>query len=235
MISEFMWMQGKVQRPLLALLLIPYRSELNGHESIMHLLAHLYVHRSSSLWKIPENANWFKEIVISEFKSYGSKSKKDWRRQSLERQFGSGNDVTESNLARSIYRHIVTLTDANATRRLMAFFPRELLHAPSLSCDPLPPTTKVSQYDDAFFAGCEDIFAFRPRTSREREVDARNLARMIPDANVRNQLQVSNELNVNLFSHPNSDLYRRLFMTRARRSSVNSQKALFSSHKLRLN
>lgn len=148
---------------------------------VLHLLAHLYVHRSSALWKLPENSEWLKNATLSVFRTYGSARKPS-----------GGSNIFNPNLSRSVYRHIVTLTDANAVRKLTAFFPREILLAPSLSCDPLPPLTAVSQYDGDFFRGCEDIFAFRPRTQREREMDARNLARMIPDAAVRQQLQVSN-------------------------------------------
>lgn len=103
---------------------------------------------------------------------------------------GSVKSLVQSELARSIYRHVAILSDANLIRQLNAFFPREILNMPSLSCDPLPPLSRVSEYNDSFFSSCEDIFAFRPRTRREREFDARQLARMIPDANVRHQIQV---------------------------------------------
>ncbi|KAH8115679.1 DUF654-domain-containing protein [Phellopilus nigrolimitatus] len=174
-------------------------SSLSGHDSLIHLLSHLYAHRSSPLWKIPENASWFKETAISVFEAYRANKKLHPLRERLVKQFGNkideytggaaAQDLIHSDLARSIYRHTGLLADANAARRLTAFFPRELLHAPSLSCDPLPPLTAVSAYDDQFFSGCEDIFAYRPRTRREREIDERMLARMIPDVNVRHQIQ----------------------------------------------
>lgn len=93
-------------------------------------------------------------------------------------------------LALSVYRHAYTLPDANLARQLTAFFPQEIKHSSWFSYDPLPPRDAISYYDDNFFEGTQDIFAFRPRTRRERELDQRNLARMIPDANVRHQLQV---------------------------------------------
>lgn len=142
-----------------------------------------------------------KETVLSVYESYGSHKKSNKLRERFSKQFSVGQshtnspivsekDLCRSNLARSIYRHVGVLADVNTTRRLNAFFPREILSAPSLSCDPMPPHTAVSKYDDDFFADCEDVFAYRPRTRREREADARMLARMIPDANVRNQIQV---------------------------------------------
>ena len=109
------------------------------------------------------------------------------------RTSSSASDLLQSRLALSVYRHANNLPDSNLARRLTAFFPRELTHAPSFSYDPLPPFDATSYYDDTFFEGTQDIFAYRPRTKRERELDQRNLARMIPDANVRHQLQVSNQ------------------------------------------
>ncbi|KAL5530807.1 hypothetical protein ACEPAF_7065 [Sanghuangporus sanghuang] len=165
-------------------------SSLSRHESLVHLLSHLYAYRSSSLWKVPEKTMWLKETALSVFNAYRPMKSTDGIHGRFSKLFGmESSDLVRSDLARSIYRHIGALADANTTRRLTAFFPREILNAPSLSCDPLPPLTAVSRYDDAFFAECEDVFAFRPRTRREREIDARNLARMIPDANVRLQLQ----------------------------------------------
>ncbi|EJD00754.1 DUF654-domain-containing protein [Fomitiporia mediterranea MF3/22] len=173
-------------------------SSLTQYEPLIHLLSHLYAHRSFSLWKASDKAEWLKETALSVFNSYDLK-KPNALYERFCKQFKVGNDsrsaptpqdLYRSDLARSIFRHVGALADANTTRRLTAFFPRDILDAPALSCDPLPPHTAVSHYNDEFFADCEDVFAFRPRTRREREIDARNLARMIPDANVRHQLQV---------------------------------------------
>lgn len=91
------------------------------------------------------------------------------------------------------------------------------MEAPSLSCDPIPPLTRVTEYDATFFAGSEDVFAFRPRTRREREADGRMLAQMIPDAAIRQELQV--RLSSSNFQLPGSSTnysqyLPRLFMTR---------------------
>lgn len=63
----------------------------------------------------------------------------------------------------------------------------------ALACDPLPPATAMSKYDEVFFEGVEDAFSGggrRGQTRRERALDERRLAQMIPDAAVRRQLQV---------------------------------------------
>lgn len=168
-------------------------SNLSSHESLIHLLSQLYAHRSASLWKLPENSSWFKTTVLSLYENSQFASIKPMQNQ-ISNQYGlvdgSVKSLVQSELARSIYRHVAILSDANLIRQLNAFFPREILNMPSLSCDPLPPLSRVSEYNDSFFSSCEDIFAFRPRTRREREFDARQLARMIPDANVRHQIQV---------------------------------------------
>jgi hypothetical protein len=63
----------------------------------------------------------------------------------------------------------------------------------ALACDPLPPVTAVSRYDETFFEGVEDVWAGggrRSRTRGQRVLDERRLAQVIPNAAVRRQLQV---------------------------------------------
>jgi hypothetical protein len=60
----------------------------------------------------------------------------------------------------------------------------------SLSCDPFPPRHPLTAYNESFFEGVDDLFAYRPRTRRERELDRRRLVQMIPDAGFRQQLEV---------------------------------------------
>jgi hypothetical protein len=71
----------------------------------------------------------------------------------------------------------------------MGFIPRAVTSARQLACDPLPPPTKVSEYDDRFFEGAEDVFGLQAPRSRRQE--ARILERLIPDAAFRDQLVVS--------------------------------------------
>ena len=95
----------------------------------------------------------------------------------------------------SVHRHILVLE--STFRRLFAFIPQTSLGGITagggLACDPLPPATAVSKYDEVFFEGGEDVFVVggrRARTMRERALDERRLAQVIPDAAFRQQLQV---------------------------------------------
>jgi len=186
---------------------ITFSSELRGHsafrvhvdasslsrpsEATMHLLAHLYAQRSATLWKTTENAAWIKTVAMSVLPSVPSEPAKAGSyhvfRQRFERLFASS---PFTNIHFSIYRHVATLTDSNLSRRLMGFVPKQIFEASqsNLACDPVPPQSSVSRYDDDFFRGTSDVFAAQPRSRRQREADERDLARMIPDANVRRQL-----------------------------------------------
>ena len=59
-----------------------------------------------------------------------------------------------------------------------------MLLAKQLACDPLPPLTALSEYNDAFFAGAEEIFSVRLRRR-----DVRALERLIPDPGDRAQIE----------------------------------------------
>ncbi|KLO13821.1 DUF654-domain-containing protein [Schizopora paradoxa] len=160
-------------------------SQLSDHEAILHLLSHLYAYRSSSLWKIPEHASWLKESVKDVLPSIGQAGSQKYSKRFVT-QFQS---TKSSAVKRSICRHAFLLSDANTSRRLTSFFPPSILRGSAhLSCDPLPPETAISRYDDVFFEGSEDIFASRPKTRREQELDAQNMARVVPDAQRRQLL-----------------------------------------------
>lgn len=98
---------------------------------------------------------------------------------------------TSTTLRYSVYRHILVLEQS--FRNLTPFIPRSVLLAKQLACDPLPPLTATSEYNDSFFAGAEDIFAVRPRRR-----DARALERLIPDAGVRAQIEALFDANPGL-------------------------------------
>ncbi|TDL17622.1 DUF654-domain-containing protein, partial [Rickenella mellea] len=157
-------------------------------EATLHLLSHLYAIRSSSLWKPAATATWLKSTATSVFNSFNRKNTHNLLAR-FNTQFSFASPTSSPDLLSfSIYRHVLLL-DSTSSRRLTAFFPRRVMEAPSLSCDPIPPLTRVNEYDATFFAGSEDVFAFRPRTRREREADGRILAQMIPDAAIRQELQ----------------------------------------------
>lgn len=159
-------------------------SSLTFSAGILHLLSHLYVQRSFPLWK--DHASWFAEIVTATFASLPTPNTllaSTPRRTA----FLSLYEYNE-HLRYSVYRHVVVLE--TTYRRLFSFIPRYVLEVRSLSCDPLPPKNAVTAYDENFFEGTEDLFALRPRTRREREMDRRRLAQMVPDAGFRQQLEV---------------------------------------------
>ncbi|KAL1698609.1 transcriptional repressor TCF25-domain-containing protein [Schizophyllum commune] len=151
-------------------------SHLSGPDAIMHLLCHQYVQRAFSVWQDDSYTAWFKETISSNFASLPPSLPVAGRRAALAAL------LSDNTLQHSIYRHVLVLEN----RPLFAFIPRAVLSARSLACDPLPPPTALTAYDDAFFRGVEDAFV---RTRREREADARRLARLVPDAGFRQQLQ----------------------------------------------
>ncbi|KAH9999532.1 transcriptional repressor TCF25-domain-containing protein [Russula vinacea] len=86
----------------------------------------------------------------------------------------------------SIYRHVVIL--GSSAQRLLPFIPAHIINKNNLACDPLPPPSFKSQYNDEFFRGAEDVFAttFRHRSAAQTQ---RVLERMVPDPELRRRLQ----------------------------------------------
>lgn len=94
-------------------------------------------------------------------------------------------------LSYSVYRHILVLEQT--FRNLIPFIPRSVLLAKQLACDPLPPLKALSEYNDDFFAGAEEMFIVPPRRR-----DARALERLIPDAGIRAQIEALFDANPGL-------------------------------------
>ncbi|OCH87673.1 DUF654-domain-containing protein [Obba rivulosa] len=145
-------------------------------EAIAHLLSHIYVQRSFSLWKTSSRSAWFAQTVESI--SSSSLSQPSARRVLFDSLF------TSPVLAHSVYRHAIV--NEASCRRLFPFIPREVTNAKHLACDPLPPPTRVNEYDAEFFKGAEDALALRPKSRKATE---RMLERLIPDPVFRRQLQ----------------------------------------------
>lgn len=91
----------------------------------------------------------------------------------------------------SVYRHVLVLEQT--FRHLTPFIPRSVLQAKQLACDPLPPLKALSEYNEDFFAGAEEIFSVSPRRR-----DARALERLIPDAGIRAQFEALFDANPGL-------------------------------------
>lgn len=157
---------------------------LSPAQSVLHLLSHLYVQRSAPLWKSASHMKWF-ESTANGIRASLNAQRSNPTRERFFQMYAS------TTLRYSVYRHIVVLEQS--FRNLTPFIPRSVLLAKQLACDPLPPLTATSEYNDAFFAGAEEIFAVRPRRR-----DVRALERLIPDAGVRAQIEALFDANPGL-------------------------------------
>ncbi|KAK0455688.1 transcriptional repressor TCF25-domain-containing protein [Desarmillaria tabescens] len=153
-------------------------SSLKEPVAILHLLSHLYVQRSLPVWK--DHAEWFNETVTTYFSKTPLPSSLPITN---ERKIFS-ELFSHTNLQYTAYRHVMVLE----YRNLFRYIPREILARKSLDCDPLPPPTAVTNYDEAFFEGV-DINMHEPLTRRRRQAQERRLAQIVPDANTRAQIE----------------------------------------------
>ncbi|KAF8812727.1 DUF654-domain-containing protein [Phlegmacium glaucopus] len=152
---------------------------LKPPQGALHLLSHLYVQRSSPIWK--DHSSWFESTVRETFSKLPASLPITERRKAFLSQF------EDNNVCSSLYRHILVLE--TSYRRLFSFIPSQVLEVKSFACDPLPPRTTVNQYDQEFFQGVDDLYSPRIRSRRQRVNDERRLAQFIPDAAFRQQLQ----------------------------------------------
>ncbi|KAG5645371.1 hypothetical protein DXG03_006324 [Asterophora parasitica] len=153
---------------------------LSAPIAALHALSHIYVQRSASLWKEPTHTAWFLATATATFASLPTTLPVTPQRQALLTLLS-----TNENTRYALYRHLTVLETTHA--RLFPFIPPLVLEqAKSLACDPLPPTTAFSRYDEPYFRGTEDMFTVRPpRSRRERLDDDRVLAGLFPDPGVR--------------------------------------------------
>lgn len=154
---------------------------------ILHLLSHLYAQRSFSLWKPKQRAEWFAKTVIAVTPSLSQKPTTTQESKSSPSLALFHDLYSTPSLASSIYRHVMVLESVSRAGRLFGFLPSHVTGARQLACDPLPPLTRVSEYDSEFFQGAEDPFAVRMGSRRDNQ---RLMERMIPDPVFRRQLQV---------------------------------------------
>ncbi len=156
-------------------------------ESILHLLSHLYAQRSSSLWKPKQRAQWFADTLTDVAPTLSTKPEDSASKSSPSSVLFHKLYTGSPSLAYSIYRHVMVLESMSRAGRLFGFLPSHVTAARQLACDPLPPVTRVTEYNDEFFQGAEDPFAIRVSGRRDNQ---RLLERMIPDPIFRRQLQV---------------------------------------------
>lgn len=144
----------------------------------MQLLCHLYVQRWGDLWLGDRHSAWFSECIKSlSFSDPALTGTREDRSTVL----------TATTVHTSIYRHVIVLE--RTCRSLFSFIPKEILNTRQLSCDPLLPYLRVSEYNAEFFQGVEDVLGYRPRRPNSRE-EERFLERLVPDGVFRRQLQV---------------------------------------------
>lgn len=114
----------------------------------MHLLSHIYVLRSFSFWKSPARADWFSKTLTSI--PLSSFSSTPLITQTRFKEVFSA----ESALTDSFYRHIIVASPLLADfRRLSSFLPSSIKSRMqgTIEGDPLPPTSFVTAYNDAYF------------------------------------------------------------------------------------
>ena len=140
----------------------------------------MYAERSANLWKIPARSSWFAKTVESCLTSLPPTFATSYITYlDFIRYFEA------KERAYSVYRH--ALVNEATCRRLFPFIPRAVTQARSIACDPLPPLTRVNEYNDDFFRGAENALRQRPLSKKASE---RMLERLIPDPVFRRQLQV---------------------------------------------
>ncbi|KAG7092016.1 hypothetical protein E1B28_008399 [Marasmius oreades] len=166
-------------------------SSLPQEQAVLHMLSHLYVQRAWSLWKPPAISSWLSETVRNMFSSTNINRLPPTLKRTRILHLYSPKCPTSDLLSRSVWRHILVL-ESNY-RSLIKFIPRSVVEARGLSCDPLPPPSRVTEYNTEFFAGVEEeeggSGGRRRMTRAQREVDERRLARLVPDAGFRRQIQ----------------------------------------------
>jgi len=143
-------------------------------QAIVQLLCHLYVQRSHPLWKKAEHVKWLAETVKSLNPSFPTPPTPE-----------TDHLLSLPLIQSSIYRHVLVLEQS--CRRLFPFLPKEVTNSRQVACDPLPPASKISEYDTEFFRGTEDVLSYNPRR-RNRRDEQRMLERLVPDPIFRRQL-----------------------------------------------
>lgn len=146
-------------------------------DAVVQLLCHLYVQRWGELWLGDRHSAWFSECIKSlSFSDPVLPGTREDRSTVL----------AATTVHTSIYRHVIVLERTCGS--LFSFIPKEILNTRQLSCDPLLPYLRVSEYNAEFFQGVEDVLGYRPRRPNSRE-EERFLERLVPDGVFRRQLQ----------------------------------------------
>ena len=126
------------------------REQWSARDDAFHeLLAHLYVHRSNSLWKEPPTLAWLKRTVD------------EVAPQLVRGKISCGSVDAETKMG--VYRHtLVADLPESFNQQLLRYFPPEVRNPPGgvETHDPLPPANGT-RYDDTYFGS---IHGWRERT-----------------------------------------------------------------------
>jgi hypothetical protein len=157
------------------------------------MLSHLYAQHAFGIWKEPAHSAWFTSVVSSLSATLPPSLPTTSQRSDFLRLYEQN-----ANLRYSAYRHIIVLE--SSYRRLFSFMPRQVTESRSFACDPLPPPSAVTKYDEEFFEGVDDAFGeVGTGTRRQREANRRRLAHLIQDDVVFRQIQVKPFTKINGF------------------------------------
>ncbi|KAG5724562.1 Transcription factor 25 [Termitomyces sp. T112] len=159
----------------------------------LHALAHMYTAHSSAPWKDPSYSflpSWFLSSTTSLFPTPASLPSSS-SLPSTPRRTALLFLLSDTKVQRMLVRHVMVLEGTH--RR---FLPKDILMGgqggaggAGLACDPVPLGTGVNRYDDVYFEGVEDAFAWsergRGRGGAVDEEDERMLEAVIRDREVR--------------------------------------------------
>ncbi|KAG6880137.1 hypothetical protein C0992_005221 [Termitomyces sp. T32_za158] len=170
---------------------------LSPSHAALQALAHMYTTHSSTPWKDPSSSflpSWFLSTTTSLFPAPSSLPPSSL--PATTRRTALLSLLSSTEVQRTLVRHIMVLEATH--RRLLSFLPKDILtggsgvggSGPGLACDPVPPGTGVSRYDDGYFEGVEDVFSWSGRGGRRAggavdEEDERMLEMIIQDREVR--------------------------------------------------
>lgn len=124
-----------------------------GPLTTLHLLSHIYVLRSSALWKDPSALSWLNSRlphILPDLLSPTAAVPAN-RAHALE-HFKAGTPE-------SIVRHVLVAEDNSG---LLGFLNEKQRERLGMAFDPVPPKRSVSQYDVSRFLACRPSVSFHP-------------------------------------------------------------------------
>lgn len=116
----------------------------------LHLLSHIYVSRSESLWKEPPIQAWFESTVRSALPTLESADSAALRSDALAMMHQPRDPLDQAlKVPMHICRHVL----CSESTSFVGYLPPVIRNKPVHAYDPLPPSTVVSMYDAEYFNG----------------------------------------------------------------------------------